>query len=217
MNILVGDWEHIDFDGPVKLSETDREKFIEFLKKELGFAIVEVEEVEESRTKRIGDYLPQRPWTRREISLVIYSNERIEELREKLGRTWMSINIPRGRWLLAYGIFEKKNGFKTKTRESVDAFIDEYFKKKEDERKARKNQISLKICGICGLLHDPEIYDKDTCFRCAERTLEVYKVKKEEKEEIYLKQPEFMYKNNETGTTLKELFEKYPGKEKSKR
>ena len=93
MIILRGNKNNIDFLKPTKLTELERERFINFLKNNFDF--VEEREVEFFRVDRLGSKNFTREWDEEEYQLLLQIDKDNYEVSRKLGRSWMSIEMKR--------------------------------------------------------------------------------------------------------------------------
>jgi len=197
IKVLLGDYGHVDFAEPVCVDEDTKERFIQGLKD--LFSVVE-DVRKEGRVHRLGDKprFPSR-WSKKELALLLdaYSNE---ELVDRLGRSYLSIIIKRGKFLPEFNTWLYRNNY-TLTEDNHEELIHKFMKEKELEKKKKRMERKLKstllICPKCGLLHDPEVYPRKVCFRDGETRLRELRVSPEEKYEMYITQPKFRYKDSE--------------------
>jgi len=129
MRIFVGHKGNIDFDAPVKMTTTQQEDFISFMKS--MFSVVDVHPSDEVRTDRIGDKLFMREWTADEYKVTLQAKG-LETICEELGRTWMSVDIKLGSYIPQFLDWCDKNN-KDHVKGDVKAYIEEFMKEKEDE------------------------------------------------------------------------------------
>lgn len=136
MKILVGDKGNVDFDSPVRMTEKQREDFIDFMKS--LFSVVKVEYCDEFRSERLGDKLFFREWDPDELKLLLHVKDN-ERLCQELGRSWMSVDIKRGDFIQPFmrWVNEKKYDL---VKEDVKKLIEEFLKEKEFERILRKEE-----------------------------------------------------------------------------
>lgn len=153
MKILIGDAGNIDFDAPVKMNEAELLDFINFLKIDIGYSVIERVNSEELRTQRLGSKRFMKYWSDAELEelLSLYT---IEELTEKLGRTWMSVDIKRGIVVLYYRTWMNNNGFTESTPDLVKKFVKEYLEKRKQKR--HKEKFDVLYCKECPEHFDPK-------------------------------------------------------------
>lgn len=95
----MGDKGNVDFDEPIVATGEQIEKLVNFMKTIFAENIVEVGNLEEIRTDRVGSRNRwPRDWINNERAL-LYGIEDTQEIVEKLGRTWLSVNIMRGQFV----------------------------------------------------------------------------------------------------------------------
>lgn len=137
--ILRGDGYHVDFSSAVEMTAPQRERFIAGLKK--MFKVVEVESVKEIRTERLGEKLFMQHWSPEEYGFLL-QNESVDTLVDWMGRSWMSIDIKRGKFLQGWqDHLTKKNIDPTKlTPKQLISLITEYLKEQEMKSKSFKKR-----------------------------------------------------------------------------
>ncbi len=143
MKLLIGDKGNVDFDSPVAMNETQRKKFIDFLKN--MFKVVKIEEIDNFRTERIGDKFFMREWTSEEYATLL-ELEDTNKVAEMLGRSWMSVDIKRGAFIPDFLAWTSQKG-KDPLKDDVKELIKEFMKEKEQEiisRRERKNELRRK-------------------------------------------------------------------------
>jgi len=133
-----------DFGEPLVLDATELKKFISLLRSIFHPEIVEIEEFC-LRDKRLGDKLFLTPWSVKEISLLIKSSDNNEKLKGMIGRSWMSVEIMRGKKLMEFDEFFHNKGFDPKLRydtrrlpDFVKQFLEEERRKIEEKRLLKK-------------------------------------------------------------------------------
>lgn len=136
MKILVGNKKGVDFDGPVEMTEKQKEAFLDFLRN--TFAVIEVEYDDDIREARIGDKLPSRSWSIAEYGILL-ETEGTDRVAEKLGRSWMSVNMKRGFFYPEFLAWTAKNG-KNILKDNTEELIKEFIKTKQDLIKSRKQK-----------------------------------------------------------------------------
>ena len=143
MKLLIGDKGNVDFDSPVAMNETQRKKFIDFLKN--MFKVVKIEEIDNFRTERIGDKFFMREWTSEEYATLL-ELEDTNKVAEMLGRSWMSVDIKIVAFIPDFLAWTSQKG-KDPLKDDVKELIKEFMKEKEQEiisRRERKNELRRK-------------------------------------------------------------------------
>lgn len=146
MIILRGNNLNVDFKYPVELTEEQRYRFFNFLR--TLFSYVDDTEVESPRIKRMGDSLFIKHWDAEELALVCDLTKVNEELCRMLGRTWMNVNIHRGKFIPQLLARAKEKGIDI-YQVDLKKFIEDFMKENEEikafKRKRRhedKNELS---------------------------------------------------------------------------
>jgi len=146
MKILIGDKGHVDFDGPILMSEDEYKQFIRMMKS--LYAVVEIEKADDFRTERLGEKPFQKKWTEKELRFLL-EIEDTDTVAEKLGRTWMSVDIMRGKYLPDFMMWVNEKGYDL-VRDDIKILIEEYIKEKEknkeelkQNRKRKKEELRL--------------------------------------------------------------------------
>ncbi len=146
MKIKVGDKGNVDFDGPIPLTESQQDQFIEFMK--TIFNPVKKIEVNNFRTERLGNKLFNRKWDDPdEIALLLDVNISLDKICENLGRTWMSVNIKRGEIipdLMRWADIKGYNLIQGDTKEIIEKYLDK-MKKIEKEKRTKKPSLKKEI------------------------------------------------------------------------
>lgn len=99
---------YVDFEAPIQMTETQREKFISFMRE--NFDDVEVEQVEE-KYKEMGERKStSKEWTPDEFLLLLTpkSNEDVSAMTD---RSMMSIKMMRGHFVADFMVWAKKKGY----------------------------------------------------------------------------------------------------------
>jgi hypothetical protein len=107
MKILTGSAGRIDFGAPLILSDDQRAKLLDFLRKE--FEPVEIEHSDDFRTERLGDksrFMAE--WSKKEYAMLLLPRGN-EYLEDKMGRTWMSIVMKRKDFLPNFETWLRSN------------------------------------------------------------------------------------------------------------
>lgn len=133
MKILLGNKWNVDFDAPIRMSEDQRRKFINFIR--TLFSVVEEIRAEEYRSERLGDRYFFRKWTYEEYAVLADITKSTSTVADELGRSWMSVDIKRGTVmpdLLQWAFKNNKDLLKGNIRELVKEFLahKQYIKKK---------------------------------------------------------------------------------------
>lgn len=136
MKILIGDNGNVDFDSPVQMTSEQKDKLIEFLRS--MFAIVEEEPASEFRTDRIGDKFFMRSWTSSEHALLL-EIEDTSKVAEKLGRSWMSVDIKRGEFLPEFLMWAHEKN-KDLLKGNINELIEEFMKTKQEKIKEKRKR-----------------------------------------------------------------------------
>ncbi|MFH0714496.1 MAG: hypothetical protein V1847_01640 [Candidatus Diapherotrites archaeon] len=137
----------VDFFEPVHLEKAQQEKFVEFMRTQFDSSIVEPSEFE-VRTEWLGERLFSSRWTDKEVSLLLTTFDDISILKSKLGRTWMGVQIQRGKrfaaldsWMAEQGIDPNLRYDREMMSELVSKFLAEERKKLESRKLGRKREI----------------------------------------------------------------------------
>jgi hypothetical protein len=161
MRILVGHRGSIDFDEPIELDESKKQKFIEFIKTLFDPSIVEVSPKGVSRRERLGEKIFR--------CLGMVTNTRfcweLTATRHwpKNWGSWMSVVMQRGFFLPDFDAWCAQNGYSRKG--DCKDLIKKYLEEKELHKKQRRKRAQLLECTQCGMLHLPEYGSKD-CYSC---------------------------------------------------
>ena len=204
MKLLIGDYGHVDFAAPVAMSDAQKAAFIAFLK--TRYDEVDVSQFTE-REFRLGERKRFfSAWSNAELRVLLDPITNDEAL-ERLGRSWMSVNIKRGNFLPKFNAWLSEQGLQSTA--DYERLIGVYMKEKaEDSKKLRETtRLAARLlkCPACGLFHDPETYRSTECYRCGKRLVS-FKVDPLQKRETYLEQPEY----NGEDVIVDELLTKYP-------
>jgi hypothetical protein len=145
VTIFDGSKGKIDFKAPVEMTDQQYEDFIELLEDIFSKEAVAERTMEETRTDRLGDKHFAREWRSEEASL-LYELGDTREIAEKLGRSWMSVDIKRGHFLPPFLDWAKDNNHNL-MRDDIKELVEEYMEDKELRKQERKN-IRKKIRNI---------------------------------------------------------------------
>lgn len=149
MKILRGNNYNVDFPNPIQLTEDQRAKLFAYL----GdiFYDVELQEVTNFRTDRMGDKLFSKEWSAKELALIFKIDEINDEVTRKLGRTWMSVVMRRGLlipMILQYASKKKVDIYKVNIEKLIDDFLKENEEiklmnklKRQEERLIEKSEM----------------------------------------------------------------------------
>lgn len=160
MKLRIGDKGNVDFDLPVAMTEDQKKKFIDFLRK--MFAVVKVEQTDSFRTERIGDKFFMKEWTSEEYAMLL-ELEDTNKVAEMLGRSWMSVDIKRGSFIPDFLAWTSQKG-KDPLKDDVKELIKEFMKEKEQEiisKRERKKQFRLKLKEIEMLKEELQYLDSE--------------------------------------------------------
>jgi hypothetical protein len=145
VTILEGSKDKIDFSAPVEMTEQQYQEFIELLEEIFAEEAVQERTMEETRSDRLGDKHFSREWTASEASL-LYELEDTRAIANKLGRSWMSVDIKRGHFLPPFLDWVDENEHDL-MRDDIKNLVEEYMEDKELRKQERKN-IRKKIRNI---------------------------------------------------------------------
>lgn len=208
MKILLGDKGHIDFENPVKMTVQQKEQFIQFLKS--LFDVVQVEDAKQLRIKRLGDKFFMQEWTLEEYELLLHMQETTEEIAEKLGRTWMSVDIKRGWFIsqfLAWSEEKKRDPFKDDAKD----LIKEFLKDKKDKILARrevKKEIRRKEKELIEIKKEIDVWCSDKKRKEIQFLIKIGKIPSENIDEFIMRQKnKLIHKRQEIKKEIKELSE----------
>lgn len=137
VTILDGSKGKIDFQAPVEMTDQQYKDFIELLQDIFSEEAVAERTMDETRTDRLGDKHFSREWTNSERAL-LYELGDTREISNKLGRSWMSVDIQRGHFLPPFlDWIEDKNH--DLMRDDIKKLVEEYMEDKELRKQERKN------------------------------------------------------------------------------
>jgi len=139
MKVLVGNNGNIDLDGPVEMNRKQRKAFFELMRD--MFAVVQEEKSNVVRFERLGNKMFLRQWEPEEYALLL-EIEDTKIISEKLGRSWMSVDIKRGEFFSNFMIWVQRKG-KNIIDDNVKDLIEEFLKEKENDKFLRKEKKKL--------------------------------------------------------------------------
>lgn len=145
MKILIGDKGNIDFSDSIKMSEEQIEKFVTFMRS--LFSVVEVEHSDKVRNERVGarpDW--PREWVSEEYAILLEDGT-TSEMAEKLGRTWMSVDIKNGSFIQEFLFWASEKG-KDLVKGDRKELIKEFLKEKQDlinKKRSEKKKIRKRL------------------------------------------------------------------------
>jgi len=142
MEILRGDKLNVDLARPIKLSELQRERLVNFLRD--MFYYVELKEVNIFRGSRIGEKAFMKEWEDKEYELLLKIDESNEEVVRKLGRSWMSIEMKRLDFIPEMLEYAAKKGvdiYKVDIKELVKDYLNEHKEEIFKRKKERKREV----------------------------------------------------------------------------
>lgn len=134
MKILVGDKGNIDFDGPIPMSSGRKKEFLMFMRS--LFDIVTEEEGEEFRSDRLGEKFFGRSWTSDELKILL-EIEDTNRICERLGRSWLSVDIKRGEFMPEFMRWAHQKGCDI-MKEDTKKLIEEFMAEREEEKSKRR-------------------------------------------------------------------------------
>lgn len=183
MKILVGNKGNVDFDEPIKLSPEQFSKFIKLMNK--LFAIVEIEKRNKPRNARLGERIRfKRCWTEEELKLLLEIGNN-KTVAEKLGRTWMSVNIKRGEWIPTFMKWTEDKGYDTIDeiiKGNIKKYIIEFMEEREREKQMKRKQRRKKTEKIKTL--KKELISKKQLLKAIQLRRECGLTRPEDKEQI---------------------------------
>jgi|GEM_PF-1003244 len=138
MRILIGDKGNVDFDEAIQMSPKQKAEFLKFMKS--LFDVVIEEEVDELRSDRLGDRVFFRKWTSEELKILL-EIEDTNKVCERLGRSWMSVDIMRGGFIPEFMYWAHIKGYDIvygDTKKLIEEFMEEKEKEKQERRNARR-------------------------------------------------------------------------------
>ncbi len=139
MKVLVGNNGNIDLDGPVEMNRKQRKAFFELMRD--MFAVVQEEKSNVVRFERLGNKMFLRQWEPEEYALLL-EIEDTKIISEKLGRSWMSVDIKRGEFFSNFMIWVQRKG-KNIIDDNITTLIEEFLKEKENDKFLRKEKKKL--------------------------------------------------------------------------
>jgi len=139
MKVLVGNNGNIDLDGPVEMNRKQRKAFFELMRD--MFAVVQEEKSNVVRFERLGNKMFLRQWGPEEYALLL-EIEDTKIISEKLGRSWMSVDIKRGEFFSNFMIWVQRKG-KNIIDDNITTLIEEFLKEKENDKFLRKEKKKL--------------------------------------------------------------------------
>jgi len=134
--ILLGSKGKVDFNKPLEMSEQEYKDFIELLGQLFDEEVIQEEPMNNLRKDRLGDKHFSREWTTLEYRL-LYNTENTQKVAEKLGRSWMSVDMRRGQFLPDFTTWAQDNDYDL-ARDDIESLVDEYIEQKEIKKKERK-------------------------------------------------------------------------------
>jgi len=139
MRVLVGNNGNVDLDGPLEMDKRQRKAFFELMGS--MFAVVQQERSDKVRFERLGNKMFLRAWEPEEYALLL-EIEDTKKISEKLGRSWMSVDIKRGEFFSNFMIWVQRNG-RNVVSDNVKDLIEEFLKEKENDKFLRKEKKKL--------------------------------------------------------------------------
>ncbi len=139
MKVLVGNNGNVDLDGPMEMNKKQRKAFFEMMGS--LFAVVQQEKSNVVRFERLGNKMFLRAWEPEEYALLL-EIEDTKKISERLGRSWMSVDIKRGEFFSNFMIWVQRKG-KDILKDDVTGLIEEFLKEKENDKFLRKEKKKL--------------------------------------------------------------------------
>ncbi len=189
MKVLIGSEGRFDFGAPLILSDEQRAKLLDFLRKE--FEPVEIEFSDEFREERLGDkprFMAE--WSKKEYAMLLLPRGN-EYLEDKMGRTWMSIVMKRKDFLPDFETWLRANSLSISqaNEELIGKYLDELGIEKKKRAQARSKYGSIYVCPECWLEYlpsrfsNPDIVSPGTCDYEGGKLVERKKLKEKIEEE----------------------------------
>jgi len=125
MKIFVYDSGSIDLEAPVQMTDWQREKFINFFKR--NFPDSKIVEVDEPDRWPIGGEDGIRTWSEEEY-LLLLSDEENDVIAKKLNRSPMGVQMKRGQFLPDFFVWLQKKGYvisKNVDKSVIKAYLDD--------------------------------------------------------------------------------------------
>lgn len=156
VEILLGDKGRLDFSVPMDMTDDQKKKFISLL--EELFDVVEVEEVDEFRSDRLGSKEIHATWTAKELRTLLQVDDYVS-VSEKLGRSEMSVIMRIGGIIpqLIAWCEDKSVGIDKISLEDIEKFL----KEKEDKKLKKREQRKQRTTAIHKI--EDMIYDDEPC------------------------------------------------------
>jgi hypothetical protein len=139
MKVLVGNNGNVDLDGPIEMNKKQRKALFELMGS--MFAVVQQEKSNVVRFERLGNKMFLRAWEPEEYALLL-EIEDTKKISERLGRSWMSVDIKRGEFFSNFMIWVQRKG-KDIIKDDVTCLIEEFLKEKENDKFLRKEKKKL--------------------------------------------------------------------------
>lgn len=139
MRILVGNNGNVDLDGPVEMNRKQRKAFFEMMGS--MFSVVQQERSDKVRFERLGHKMFLRAWEPEEYALLL-EIEDTKIISERLGRSWMSVDIKRGEFFSNFMIWVQRKGGDV-VKDNVKVLIEEFLREKENDKFLRKEKKKL--------------------------------------------------------------------------
>lgn len=140
MKIYIGHNGNVDFDAPVKMTEEQYQRFLSMMRK--MFAVVIPENVSEHRIERLGDKMFWKTWDLEEYVL-LFDAININSVCERLGRTWMSVDLRRGEFIPDFMIWARIKGIDIFANpEKIRNLVEEYLEDKDVQKELLRQQRS---------------------------------------------------------------------------
>jgi len=135
MKILKGDAGNVDLSGPIKLTDDQKKRFINYFQERCQ--VIEVEETKKFREKRTGEKFFTREWAIEEDVILHNLTLTPKQMMEKLRRSEMSVDMRRSEVIGPILVFANEIGLEI-CEENIEEIVIAFRKKKIDEKEERK-------------------------------------------------------------------------------
>jgi hypothetical protein len=149
MKVRYSEKGNVDFDEPIISDDKQSEELIKWFKNNFRENCVEIVEKDKIRTVRLGESDKVRwakKWSRHERAALCDIYKSTDQIAEELGRTWMSVNPKRGKYIGDFLMYTSRKNIEL-TKENILEYIQEYLDYKENikrEQREQKKALDLK-------------------------------------------------------------------------
>ena len=149
MKVLCSEKGKVDFDEPIISDDKKSQELIKWFKNNFRENCVEIVEKDEIRTVRLGESDKIRwakKWSRHERAALCDMYKSTDQIAEELGRTWMSVNPKRGKYIGDSLMYAARKNIKL-TKQNILEYIQEYLDYRENikrEQREQKKALDLK-------------------------------------------------------------------------